>query len=59
LTRAKDPGPWIEQMKKRRPPKGVVVALANKMAPMVWAVLAYERAYQKGVSVKPASMAYA
>jgi hypothetical protein len=45
-------------MKKRRPPNVVVVALANKMARTIWAVLAHERAYQKDyVSVKPAWMA--
>lgn len=55
LTHAKEPGPWVEQMKKRRPANVVIVALANKMARMIWAVLAHDRAYQKGyVSVKPA-----
>jgi transposase len=55
LTHAKEPGPWIEHMKKRRPPNVVVVALANKMARTIWAVLAHERAYQKDyISVKPA-----
>ncbi|RQQ42976.1 IS110 family transposase [Burkholderia stagnalis] len=55
LSHAKDPGPWVEQMKKRRPANVVVVALANKMARTIWAVLAHDRQYQKGyVSVKPA-----
>jgi len=41
-------------MKKRRPANVVIVALANKMARMIWAVLAHDRAYQKGyVGVKP------
>ncbi|PRG49159.1 hypothetical protein C6V06_24440 [Burkholderia gladioli] len=32
----------------------VIVALANKMARTIWAVLAHDRPYQKGyVSVKP------
>ncbi|WP_321946158.1 IS110-like element ISBcen5 family transposase [Burkholderia cenocepacia] len=54
LTHAKEPGEWIEQMKKRRPPNVVIVALANKMARTIWAVLAHDRPYQKGyVSVKP------
>jgi transposase len=40
-------------MKKRRPPNVVVVALANKMARTIWAVLAHDRAYRKDyVSVK-------
>lgn len=55
LTHAKDPGPWVEQMKKRRPANVMVVALANKMARTIWAVLAHDRPYQKGyVSAKPA-----
>ncbi|OJA38210.1 IS110 family transposase, partial [Burkholderia ubonensis] len=55
LSHAKAPGPWVEQIKKRRPPNVVIVALANKMARTIWAVLAYDRPYQKGyVSVKPA-----
>jgi transposase len=55
LTHAKKPGPWIEQMKKRRPTNVVVVALANKMARTIWAVLAHGRAYQRAyVSARPA-----
>ncbi|WP_217591060.1 IS110 family transposase [Burkholderia sp. GbtcB21] len=55
LANAKDPGPWIEQIRKRRPPNVVIVALANKMARTVWAVLAHEKQYEKTyVSVKPA-----
>ncbi|CAB3775220.1 IS110 family transposase [Paraburkholderia humisilvae] len=55
VTNAKEPGPWIEQMKKRRPLNVVIVALANKMARTIWAVLAHDRPYQKEyVSVRPA-----
>ncbi|MBY4806215.1 IS110 family transposase [Burkholderia contaminans] len=55
LAHAKEPGEWIEQMQKRRPTNVVVVALANKMARMIWAVLAHGRPYRKDyVSVKPA-----
>jgi transposase len=55
LAHAKEPGAWVEQMKKRRPPNVVVVALANKMARTIWAVLAHGRTYQKEyVSVRPA-----
>ncbi|WP_069353811.1 IS110 family transposase [Burkholderia cenocepacia] len=54
LANAKDPGPWVEQIRKRRPPNVVIVALANKMARTIWAVLAHERQYEKAyVSVKP------
>jgi transposase len=55
LTRAREPGPWIEQISKRRPPNVVTVALANKMARTIWAILAHDRPYQKGyLSAKPA-----
>lgn len=55
LTHAKDPGLWVEQIKKRRPTNVIVVALANKIARTIWAVLAHDRQYQKGyVSAKPA-----
>ncbi|KVU31151.1 transposase [Burkholderia ubonensis] len=55
LTHTKEPGPWVEQMKQRRPMNVVIVALANKMARMIWAVLAHERPYRNDyVSVKPA-----
>jgi transposase len=54
LTHAKEPGPWVEQMNKRRPTNVVIVALANKMARTIWAVLAHDRPYRKDyVSVKP------
>ncbi|AJP60114.2 transposase (plasmid) [Pandoraea vervacti] len=54
LTHAKEPGEWVEQIQKRRPKNVVIVALANKMARTIWAVLAHDRQYQKGyVSVKP------
>jgi transposase len=32
LYNAKNPGAWVEQIKKRRPPNVVIVALANKIA---------------------------
>jgi transposase len=55
LHHAKEPGPWVEQLTKRRPPNVVIVALANKMARTIWAILAHNQPYQKGyVSVKPA-----
>jgi len=44
----KECGAWIEQMKKRRPPNVVVVALANKMVRTIWAILAHQRPYEKG-----------
>lgn len=47
LTRTKELEPWVERMKQRRPCNVVIVALANKMARTIWAVLAHERTYQK------------
>jgi len=55
LTHARHPGPWVEQIRRRRPANVVAVALANKMARTIWAILAHGRAYQREyVSVKPA-----
>jgi transposase len=54
LYQAKEPGAWVEQIKSRRPGNIAVVALANKMARTIWAILAHEMQYQKDyVSVKP------
>lgn len=38
---------WLEQMLVRRPMNVVVVALANKMARMAWALVAHGREYQR------------
>lgn len=55
LSNSKNPGEWVEQMMKRRPKNVVIVALANKMARTIWAMLAHDRPYQKDyVSVRPA-----
>ncbi len=52
---SKDPGDWIRQMSQRRPKNVVVIALANKMARTIWAVLAHDRSYRRDyTSVKPA-----
>ncbi|MDE1182233.1 IS110 family transposase [Paraburkholderia sp.] len=48
LARAKEPGPWLEQLGRRRPHNVVIVALANKMARTIWALLAHGRTYEKG-----------
>jgi len=45
----------VEQIQKRRPKNVVIVALANKMARTIWAVLCHDRSYQKDyVSMRPA-----
>lgn len=45
LAHVKEPGPRVEQISKRRPPQNaqnvVTVALANRMARPVWALLAH------------------
>jgi transposase len=54
LTHAKEPGPWLEQLKLRRPANVVIVAQAAKMARAIWAVTAKQEDYQRGYrSVKP------
>lgn len=47
LLHSKEPGKWVEELGKRRPPNVVVVALANKMARTIWAMLAHDRAYER------------
>lgn len=55
LAHSKEPNQWVERISKRRPPNVVTVALANKMARTIWAVLAHDRPYQKDyASTKPA-----
>ena len=54
LRRKSQPG-WALTLAQRRPLNVVAVAMANKMARTVWAVLAQDRAYDRGyVSVRPA-----
>ncbi|USS43049.1 IS110 family transposase [Burkholderia glumae] len=54
LCLAKEPGPWVERIKMRRPLNVAIVAQANRMARTIWAILAHDRPYEKGyVSVKP------
>ncbi len=51
---AKEPGPWITELKKRRPASVAIVAMANKLARIVWAIAAHERKYDKNhVSIRP------
>ena len=44
---AKDKGPWTESLLQRRPTNVAIVALANKMARTVWAILAHGRKYNR------------
>ncbi|ECO5046777.1 IS110 family transposase [Salmonella enterica] len=51
---AKEPGPWITELKKRRPTGVAIVAMANKLARTLWAIAAHNRKYDKNhVSIKP------
>lgn len=47
-SHAKDPGPWLAQIKGRRPANVVIVAQAAKMARTIWAVTAKKTDYQRG-----------
>jgi transposase len=47
IQHAKEPGPWLTNLLARRPHNTAAVALANKMARTIWALLAHDRAYQK------------
>jgi transposase len=54
LMHAKEPGKWLEDLARLRPPSVVTVALANKIARAIWALLAHDREYEKEhVSVRP------
>ncbi|MDR6500070.1 IS110 family transposase [Burkholderia ambifaria] len=54
IYRVKDPGPWVTQMKQRRPLNVVIVAMANKLARIIWAILAHQLPYKKDYeSVRP------
>ena len=54
LAHAKEPGPWLEGLKARRPANVVIVAQAAKMARTIWAVTAKQQDYQRGFkSVRP------
>jgi transposase len=54
LMRSKDSRPWVEELRLRRPLNVVIVAMANKMAHTIWAVLAHNTPYQRGyVSARP------
>ena len=52
LRRQSRPGreldPWLKSLLSRRARNVVIVALANKMARMIWALLAHGRTYQRG-----------
>lgn len=53
LTNSKTPPQWLTELVKRRPKNVAVVAMANKMARTIWALVAHERAYQSGYLGRP------
>ena len=54
LSHAKEPSPWLVQIKTRRPANVVIVAQAAKMARTIWALTAKEQSYQRDFkSVRP------
>ena len=54
LTNAKAPPEWEKVLAERRPANVATVALANKMARTIWALLAHDRAYQPDYASQPA-----
>jgi transposase len=45
LAHTKEPSKWLQEIGKRRPGNVVAVALANKTARTIWALLAHDRRY--------------
>lgn len=57
LTHSKHPGPWLEEIKTRRPVNVVIVAQAAKMARTIWALTARQQDYQRGYqSMRPTAI---
>jgi transposase len=54
ITRGKQRQPWLDKLLARRPMNVAVVALANKMARTIWALLAHERTYQRNYAAQAA-----
>ena len=53
LNNARAPPPWLSSLTERRPMNVVTVALANKMARTIWALLAHGRTYQPNFVNQP------
>lgn len=45
-THGKQPSVWQQELSKRRPANVVIVAMANKMARTIWALLRHDRQFQ-------------
>jgi transposase len=48
LAHTREPGPWLERLKARRPAGVVIVAQAAKMARTLWAVTTHQQDYRRG-----------
>ena len=53
LTNAKAPPEWTVRLAERRPVNVITVAVANKTARTIWALLAHDRAYQADFVSQP------
>ena len=53
LARGKLPSAWQLRLSQRRPSNVVAVALANKMARTIWALLAHDRPYEPNFARRP------
>jgi transposase len=42
---------WLGKLASRRPNNVAIVALANKMARQIWALMAYQRTYEPNYAV--------
>jgi transposase len=54
MTHSKAPPEWARQVAERRPKNVAIVALANKMARTIWALLAHQREYEPIYASRPA-----
>jgi len=54
ITHGKQHDAWLTRLLARRPFNAAVVALANKMARTIWALLAHERTYRKDYAAQAA-----
>ena len=54
ITHTKAPSPWLSRLLERRPRNVVCVALANKNARTMWALLAHDRHYERSYVSQPA-----
>jgi transposase len=47
IQHQKKKAPWLEKLLSRRPHNVAAIALANKMARLIWALLAHDRTFEK------------